>query len=281
MKLNFKYTLATLALAALFASCDRTAEFKSEKFISVDNNSYSVTEVAGEVTIPVHVYNADNNEVNVSVTVLPGTAEEGADFEVVTPASGVLTFAAGETTKEVKIAIKSHEGVYTGNKNFAIQVASATEGVLVGKFDTSLITINDLDHPLSKFIGDWSGDFNTGRGLYAGHTITIAPVEDDVTKLYINNLEPYFATNGLVAPDYNVFVGDVNEDKTVITITVGQAIGYQSAYIIGTADPAGDAETADITIVYNEDGTLTIPNFWGVYGGGWWNYCFGPTVLSK
>ena len=171
MKLNFKYTLATLALAALFASCDRTAEFKSEKFISVDNNSYSVTEVAGEVTIPVHVYNADNNEVNVSVTVLPGTAEEGADFEVVTPASGVLTFAAGETTKEVKIAIKSHEGVYTGNKNFAIQVASATEGVLVGKFDTSLITINDLDHPLSKFIGDWSGDFNTGRGLYAGHTI--------------------------------------------------------------------------------------------------------------
>lgn len=281
MKLNFKYTLATLALAALFASCDRTAEFKSEKFISVDNNSYSVTEVEGEVTIPVHVYNADNNEVNVSVTVLPGTAEEGADFEVVTPASGVLTFAAGETTKEVKVAIKSHEGVYTGNKNFAIQVASATEGVSVGKFDTSLITINDLDHPLSKFIGDWSGDFNTGRGLYAGHTITIAPVEDDVTILYINNLEPYFATNGLVAPDYNVFVGDVNEDKTVITITVGQAIGYQSAYIIGTADAAGDAETADITIVYNEDGTLTIPNFWGIYGGGWWNYCFGPTVLSK
>ena len=281
MKLNFKYTLATLALAALFASCDRTAEFKSEKFISVDNTSYAVDEVAGEVTIPVHIYNPDNNEVNVSVTVLPGTAEEGTDYEVVSPASGVLNFAAGEATKEVKIAIKSHEGVYTGNKSFAIQVASATEGVLVGKFDTSVITINDLDHPLSKFIGDWSGDFNTGRGKYAGHTITIAPVEDDVTKLKINNLEPYFANAGLVAPDYNVFEGEVNEDKTVITITIGQGIGYQSAFIVGTDDAAGDGADAHITIVYNEDGTLTIPNFWGIYGGGWWNYCFGPTVLSK
>ena len=164
---------------------------------------------------------------------------------------------------------------------FAIQVASATEGVLVGKFDTSVITINDLDHPLSKFIGDWSGDFNTARGKYAGHTITIAPVEDDVTKLKINNLEPYFANAGLVAPDYNVFEGEVNEDKTVITITIGQGIGYQSAFIVGTDDAAGDGADAHITIVYNEDGTLTIPNFWGIYGGGWWNYCFGPTVLSK
>lgn len=282
MKLNFKYTLATLALAALFASCDRKAEFKSEKFISVDNNSYSVSEVVGEVTIPVHLYNADNSEVKVSVTVLPGTAEEGVDYEVVTPASGVLTFAAGETTKEVKVAIKSHEGVYTGNKNFAVQVASATEGVLVGKFDTAAVTINDLDHPLSMFIGDWTGKFSTGRGVYDGHTITISPVEGDITKLYINNLEPYFAINGLVAPNYNVFEGVVNEDKTVITISMGQAIGYGSVYLIGFADPNGDTTTADVTIELNQDGTLTIPNFWGVLdSGGWWNYCFGPTVLSK
>lgn len=282
MKLNFKYTLATLALAGLLASCDRTAEFQSEKFVTVDNTSYSVTETAGEVTIPVHLYNADNNEVSVSVTVVPGTAEEGVDYEIVSPASGVLTFAAGEQTKDVTIAIKSHEGVYTGNKNFMVQVASATEGVANGNLTVAAVTINDLDHPLSAFFGDWTGNFSTGRGGYAGHTITISPVEGDVTKLLINNLEPYFASAGLVAPNYNVFEGVVNEERTTVTISMGQAIGYGSVFIVGTNDPAGDTDFADVIMVLNADGTLTMPNFWGVLDAdGWWNYCFGPTVLSK
>ena len=280
MKLNFKNILAAAALSALFVSCDRTAEFEPGQFVSLDHYAYSVKESVGELTIPVHVYN-HTSEVQVSVSVLANTAVEGTDYELVTPASGVLTFAPGETTKSITFTIKSFLGTYTGAKNFGVKIASATDGVTVGNVNSASVTINDEDHPLSMFLGDWTGTFNTGGGTYAGHTISITAVEGDVTKVYVNNLEPYFANAGLVAPDYNVFVGVVNEDKTVITLALEQPIGYQGAYLVGYADPDGETTAADVTMVLNEDGTLTIPNFWGIYGGGWFNYCFGPTVLSK
>lgn len=280
MKLNFKNILAAAALSALFVSCDRTAEFEPGQFVSLDHSSYSINESVGELTIPVHVYN-NKSEVQVSVSVVSNTAVEGTDYELVTPASGVLTFAPGDTTKNITLTIKSFLGTYTGAKNFGVKIASATEGVTVGNVNSASVTINDEDHPLSMFLGDWTGTFATGRGTYPGHTISITAVEDDVTKVYVNNLEPYFANAGLVAPDYNVFVGEVNDDKTVITLALEQPIGYQEAYLVGFADPNGDTDLADVTMVLNEDGTLTIPNFWGIYGGGWWNYCFGPTVLSK
>ena len=76
MKLNFKNILAAAALSALFVSCDRTAEFEPGQFVSLDHYSYSVNETAGEVVIPVHVYNA-TSEVQVAVSVISSTAEEG------------------------------------------------------------------------------------------------------------------------------------------------------------------------------------------------------------
>lgn len=287
MKLNFKYTLATLALAGLFASCDRTAEFKSEKFISVDNTSYTVTEVAGEVTIPVHVYNADS-EVNVSVTIIPGTAEEGTDYEVTTPASGVLAFAPGETTKEVKVAIKAHEGVYTGNKNFAVQVASATDGVVVGNLNTAVVTVTDLDHPLSSILGEYvATGLCASAGGQASWAVTFAANDESISKVNVINLSWFDET----------LVGDVSEDLTTITIPYGQmyiASGYYTMFcgwsaggyyspsgnLILTKTDAGWVQSSDLDTADRQWGIGCLATDNGTPLG-WLDYMYPGLVLTK
>ena len=288
MKLNFKYTLATLALAALFASCDRTAEFQSEKFISVDNTSYSVTEAAGEVSIPVHVYNAGTSEVNVTVNILPGTAEEGADFEVVSPASGVLTFTAGETTKDVKVAIKAHEGVYTGNKTFAVQVASATDGVVVGNLNTAVVLISDLDHPLSAILGDYTCTaLVASEGGQAQYPVTFAANDESISKVNVVNLSWFGET----------LVGDVSEDMTVITIPYGQmyvASGYNTMFcgwstggnyspsgnLILTKTETGWAQSSDIDTADRQWGIGCLATSNGSPLG-WLDYMLPGLVLTR
>ena len=224
MKLNFKYIFAALSLAAVFASCDRRAEFQSAKFITLDHYSYSVDETVGEISIPVHIYNQDCHEVQVSVKGVDGTALAGTDFELLSPTSGVLTFPGGTDSLVVKVAIKPHEGVYTGNKSFKVQVASTTDGVVNGNLTTAVVTINDLDHPLSAILGDYTA---TGLVAIAGGAaqwkVTFAANEESVSKVDVINLSCFDET----------VVGDVSEDMNVITIPYGQlyeANGYVTMF---------------------------------------------------
>ena len=264
--MNFKHILAALSLVALFASCDRTVDFQSSKFVTLDHYSYSVDETTTEVTIPVHIYNPNQSEVQVAVSAIESTAKAGTDFEITSPASGVLTFGPNDTTQVVKVQIKGQVGTYTGNKVFGIQVASATEGVATGNTNVAAVTIKDLDHPLAAFIGDWTstGPLTTAAGTISSWTFTISPDPEDVNKVVIENLELLFAYhNGMVAPDYNVFSGEVNADKTKLSIKGVQAVGYYDYYIVGMTTPTHSATTGfaeAIEFNLNEDGSLTMPN---------------------
>lgn len=288
MKLNFKYIFAALSLAAVFASCDRRAEFQSAKFITLDHDSYSVDETVGEISIPVHICNPDcRGGVNVSVSIIESTAVAGTDFEVVSPESGVLAFGPNDTTKIVTIKILPHEGVYTGSKAFGVKVASATEGVTVGNTNTASVQIKDIDHPLSMFIGDWTGVYALANGQKLQHTISIVPDSEDPTKLTVENFELYFAVaGGEVAPDANVFNASVNDEKTVLTISEKQDVSanYPGVVIRGFNAPTLQAATGycDIELHLNSDGTLVMPNGFGCLDAeGWWMYYFGGTVFTK
>ena len=222
--MNFKHILAALSLVALFASCDRRVEFQSSKFITLDHYAYSVNETTPEVSIPVHIYNPDQSEVQVTVSVIESTAKTGTDFEVTSPASGILTFGPNDSTQVVKVQIKGQTGTYTGNKSFAIQVASATEGVTVGNTNVAAVTIIDLDHPLSSILGDYTA---TGLVATAGGQaqwdVTLSANEESISKVNVYNLSWCEET----------LVGEVSEDMTVITIPFGQmyvASGYATMF---------------------------------------------------
>lgn len=285
MKINFKYILTAMAVIALSVSCDNKAEFQSEKFVTMDHYSYSVAETVGEVVLPVHIYNQDCKDVQVSVKAVDGTAVAGTDYEILTPSSGVLSFAEGTDSLTVKVAIKPQVGKYTGNLNFYIQVNSATEGVVNGNLTTAMVTIRDLDHPLAAFLGDWTstGPLVTAGGTLPSKTFTIVADEEDITKVWVENLDVMFADlNGLVAPDYNRVSGQVNDEKTMITIKAFSEVGL-GYWIAGMTTVAFEnTKVADIELILNPDGSPSIPKGWFTGSGNSLNfYVNGGLTFTK
>ena len=282
---------AAIVLAA--ASCGRLESFDHQTFATFNEVEYSVDETVGQVKVGVSLYNPTKSETKITVKAVDGKAVNGTDYEIVSPASGVLAFAPGEGEQEVIVGIKNNEGVFTGTLDFALELVSATTGVTVGNLSTASFIIKDLDHPLAAFIGSWTADVHSydwgaaygGISYYTLNVTILADEEDETyTKLIVQNLEPYFATNGLTAANgYNIFEGVVNDAKNKLTIPMGQPIGYKDVLLVGinTEDLSTATGYDDIIINLNSDGTLTIPNGYGSNGGGWWECRCGPISRKK
>ncbi|MGM9790551.1 MAG: Calx-beta domain-containing protein [Candidatus Cryptobacteroides sp.] len=292
MKKSIKI-MAGAAIVLAAASCGRLESFDHQTFATFNAVDYSVEETVGQVKVGVSLYNPTKSETKITVKAIDGKAVNGTDYEIVSPASGVLTFKPGESSQDVVVEIKNQEGVFTGTLDFSLELVSATTGVTVGNFNTASFTIKDLDHPLAAFIGNWSADVRSydwgpeygGISYYTLNVTILADEEDETyTKLIIQNLEPYFASNGLTAANgYNIFEGVVNDAKNQVTIPMGQPIGYKTVVLVGIDNTDLDTATAysDIIMNLNADGTLTIPNGYGSYSGGFWECLNGPITLTK
>lgn len=274
----------------LSASCNREVVLQPETFATFDAVSFSVDETVGKVTVPVSIYNPTGAEVQVTVKGVDGKGVNGVDYEILSPASGILTFSGDVATQNIEVEITDFSGEFTGGKDFSIEIASATAGVSTGCLNTAYFTIKDLDHPLAAFIGEWTGgplvDFFYGDQFTMN--ISIVSNDDDPTfnSVLIQNLDPYFAGAGINANSgCNIFVAYANEDRTQLYLESGQPIGYSTCQLIGFDGP--DLNTASTTqymlFDLNADGTLTIPNAWGVYnaGQGWYSAYLGGVTLSK
>ena len=116
--------------------------------------------------------------------------------------------------------------------------------------------------------------------------MTILADENDetYTKLIIQNLEPYFVSNGVTAANgYNIYEGVVNEAKNQLTLPMGQPIGYKNVVLVGINNTDLDTATgySDIIMNLNADGTLTIPNGYASYADGFYECLNGPITLTK
>lgn len=282
---------AAIVLAA--ASCGRLESFDHQTFATFNEVDYSVDETVGQVKVGVSLYNPTKSETKITVKAVDGKAVNGTDYEIVSPASGVLTFAPGQGEQDVIIGIKNNEGVFTGTLDFALELVSATTGVTVGNLGTASFIIKDLDHPLAAFIGSWTADVrsydwgpqNGGISYYTLNVTILADENDETyTKLIIQNLEPYFASNGVTAANgYNIYEGVVNEAKNQLTLPMGQPIGYKNVVLVGINNTDLDTATgySDIIMNLNADGTLTIPNGYGSYADGFYECLNGPITLTK
>lgn len=261
------FTLFSIAMfGALVASCNineyPTFDDK-DAFAAFTSNSMTVKEDVGTVNIPVHLTSLGGVATTVTYEFVNGTAKQGVDFEDAS-GSGSISFAAGESEKYITVKVLPHLGEYTGDLSFSVKFKSVGD-VKMGSSNSCNVTITDIDHPLSDLLGTYSGEvFSQWDGDNWDWTITISKDDSDVTKVWISDWDPYFASYGYASSIY----GLVNAEKTQITIPSRQAhvASYETAIVgFDSVDPYEASTDTDIIIMINEDGTLTIPNGWGVF----------------
>lgn len=268
MKKNMNL-FAIVLLVVLAASCGRKADYEYEAFVSFDAKKYSVAEDAGTLLIPVTVYNPTGKEMQVIVKSVDNTALEGKDYEIVSPSSGILTFSGDETTKNIEVEIIPHLGVFTKALDFSLEISSADDATTVGNVNTILCTINDDDHPLKNFLGDWTG---TAKSVAYGESypmeITITENSNDETymSVRIENFEPSLALYGTPAK----LTADTNKEKTQLTIKSGQYVGFDSQLgscsiyaLTPTADGNFNMEDSIVMNLSSDKKTLTISGMFG------------------
>ena len=282
------FSVAVLVLVAV--SCDRKVEFKHETFATFYTTAYNVNEDCGTIKVPVVLYNSTGAETQFSVTVNAEKAEEGKDFEIVSPVNGILTFSGATDTLAVEIAISDdYVGEFTGGKSFSLHLASITEGINVGNFNVASVKILDLDHPLAAFIGSWSGTIKTMgfQGIPSFETtITMVADEKDetFTKLLIDcGIDPFFS--GMGYGTKNTYEA-IAVSPTEIAVTAEQPNGYGDVFLLGfNAEDPNAADAYDhIRFVVQEDGTLRLTTAYGAYtpsGGGFYEIYLGGAIFSR
>ena len=278
---NISKILLGLAAISALASCDRKADYQRYSFARIDASSYIVNENGGTLTVPVTAYNADGKSGSVTFTVTPTSAKEGENYTF-EPANGVLNFS-GNGSQNITFNIVNQEGVFTGDLGFRIDLTGTSGDLELGANPTrsASVTIKDLDHPLAAILGQWKAKELWGYwgDDYSGHVITIAADDKDVTKVVFTDLDPYLGKSA----DKKIS-GQVNKDKTLITIASGQPTGYQSTYFQGfnNADPDKADDYEDIYFEVIDAKTIRLVNAYGSRSSsGWYELLYGDAIFEK
>ena len=259
-----------------------------DAFLAFTSSTAAVGEEAGSLEIPVLLTSKSGLSATAEIEVVAdetGTgAIEGTHFTI---ENKTLTFSGLEgATQKIKINIIDND-VFGGNKSFTIRLKDGGS-IKLGAAKTCKVTIQDDEHPLAFILGTYGASadsYFSNRGHF-DWDITISRDETDINKVWIGDLDPYFAANGYTAANgSNIFYGIVNEEKTQILVPVGQTLGYQNTALVAfvAADPDVDETEGDNVVIDIKDNgqTLVITNAWGIYDDGWWNLFRGPITLTK
>ncbi len=235
-------------------SCSRKVEFPHETFVTFDDVTFSVNENVGKVVIPVSVYNPTGGEVQVTVTGLDGEGDKGAvegkNYEITSPASGILTFSGEKAVQNIEVTLL-HDKALTGTKNFKVRINSVTTGINVGGFNVATVKILDAEHPLASMIGDWTGTLKGLTGSDYETTITVDAVDDDDTFTMLtldSGIDPLYGKGSSVT--YNA---TADAETGVIVLKSEQLNGYENFYLTGIAI---DETTGGITALTDTFGFI-------------------------
>jgi hypothetical protein len=229
--------LATLALAAVSCNKNENPVFNdADAFVAFDKGAVSVSELAGTVKIPVTLVSLAGKETTISYEAVDGTAKAGTNFTLADGAA-TLTFTKDEPTQIITVNILDPEvvydadgtrtgGKYTGDLKFTLKFKS-TGDVNAGRESSCTITIEDVDHPLSAILGDWTFNARKGNSYSAATAVSWANVlrkdETDDHKVWFYNIA--YLSAGWAGWDISYY-GVVSEDLTTITIPLGQESEY-------------------------------------------------------
>lgn len=170
---NFTLTVNVTSNPALVANTEAAAtayiiDDEGEPTITVNDVTYN--EAAGTATFTITLSVPVAGAVSVDWATSNGTAIAGSDY---TAASGTLTFAAGETTKTVTVAI-TNDSIYEISENFFITLSN----VASGPYSTTVSVADERGGPLTSG-NSQTVDLVASGGLVSGilsggGTITLA-----------------------------------------------------------------------------------------------------------
>lgn len=215
------------AVAILAVSCkglNEAPKFNpADSFAAFDKTTMAATEEAGRVSIPVTIASIDPiaTTVTYAVDTENSTAVEGTHFKLVDP-SAVLTFANDARTAYIELDVLPIRGDagYTGDKVIVLQLTGSND-VNLGSSSVCKFTINDLDHPLSAILGEYT--LNDGS---VTKTITIEKDAKDVTVVHFPDIMSGVST--WLGPEYSFdIVGQVSKDMSTIVIPLPVDTGYK------------------------------------------------------
>ena len=254
MKRITKYIGLALAVSAFAASCNKNAEpvfNDKDAFVAFNSQTLSVSEDYSKdgdnFKIPVTLASVKGIETTVKFEVTSLTAKAGVNFSLET-SSGVLTFNAENRTSYIEIKTLP-DGIFTGDLQFRVEVF-ANEDVTTGSENICTVTINDIDHPLTALLGEYTmTGTKYGASAPVSWTMELRKDKEDVTKVWFYNM----MGNSDWAGDDIMYYGIVDADKTKITVPFGQT----SEYVYSNGNPVTlfglDSELNDY-----EDGSLEI-----------------------
>lgn len=227
MKYLAKICLAGLAFLSL-AACSHVAQYKGEDFVAFRSSSFSSKESAGSFKIPVIAYPQNGNpNTSVSFKIVENTAKSGTDFTI-EPATGVLNFT-GDSLQYITVNVVDHDGVYTGDLTFNLQIESATNNYTFTHYNTVSVKIVDEDHPLLDLFGTYTmgGVVLSEAPAYQNDSwdMEMGPYDGDVTRVWMDVVVPICSSKyyGSYFKRGKVKVyGVVSKDKTQISIPVPQ-----------------------------------------------------------
>lgn len=234
MKKLFTITSILAAGLLMAVSCDKNENPKfseNDAFVAFDKASVTVKETAGEVSIPVTLASVSGIATTISYEAIDGTAKAGVNYDLV-DGGGTLTFSADGRTQYIKVKIydpgvtydgtERLSGYYSGDLRFTLSFKS-TGDVNTSVESKCTVTIQDLDHPLSAILGDWTFSA-VCRGSDAEWPCELMKDESDDHVVWFYDLV-YLSRSGWDGTDI-MYYGIVSEDLTTITIPLGQESEY-------------------------------------------------------
>lgn len=226
MKNILKYIAGAVAVAVL-AGCDLNplpTFDEADSFVAFDKSAVSVNEDAGTVTLPLTIASIDPVKTNISYELVDGTAKAGVNYES-SDESAVLVFDGESRTGSIVVNIKNIAG-YTGDFSFSVKLVSAT-GLNLGANSVCTVTINDVDHPLSAILGEYTAtahDYFNGSDV--SWNLTIMKDKYDLNMVWIDGFTATFA-GYYPSADYRIY-GNVTKDEegniTGINFPCGQSL---------------------------------------------------------
>ncbi|MEY2475791.1 MAG: large repetitive protein [Actinomycetota bacterium] len=204
-------------------------------------------------TFTVTLAPASGSAVTVNYATSNGTATGGTDYE---PASGTLTFAAGETTKTVAVTVYG-DTVDEPNETFTMTLSAPSGATLADGTGTGTITDDDAGSVLS--VNDASVTEGNSGTTNAAFTVTLSPTSAQTVTVH------YATANGTATAgqDYTASSGDLTfapgeTTKTVnVPVTGDTAPEPNETFTLELSAP-GNATIGDGSgtgTILNDDGT--------------------------
>lgn len=277
MKLNIKYLSFLLAGAAVLASCDKNEPNvfdDKDAFVAFDAVSVSYAEDYSKdgatFKIPVTLASVAGLEETVKFEIVDPeqkAAVKGVNYELLT-STGVLSFNAENRTQYIEFKTLA-DGEYTGDLKFTIRLMPS-ETLPVGSESECVVTITDIDHPLTFMLGAYTASgnkYSSSGPVPTTWTMTFYKDDDDDSMVWIDNI---FANDSWSAPDTR-FYGVVSDDHTILTIPLGQESEYKYSNgkpvtLFGLTSDFYGHDTGNMEVKIQIDGDRVSLDFGQEYG---------------